>query len=49
VLGVQTTGAGDAFMVAYAVARVDGNGPVAAARLASRLVAEMLEERRRSG
>jgi sugar/nucleoside kinase (ribokinase family) len=49
VLGVQTTGAGDAFMVAYAVARVDGNGPVAAARLASRLVAEMLEERRRAG
>jgi sugar/nucleoside kinase (ribokinase family) len=47
VLGVQTTGAGDTFMVGYAVARVDGNDPVDAARLASRLVAEMLEERRR--
>jgi sugar/nucleoside kinase (ribokinase family) len=47
VLGVQTTGAGDAFMVGYAVARVDGDGPVDAARLASRLVAEMLDERRR--
>jgi sugar/nucleoside kinase (ribokinase family) len=47
VLGVQTTGAGDAFMVGYAVARVDGNDPVDAGRLASRLVAEMLEERRR--
>jgi sugar/nucleoside kinase (ribokinase family) len=46
VLGVQTTGAGDAFMVGYAVARVDGHDPVGAARLASRLVAEMLEERR---
>lgn len=49
VLGVQTTGAGDAFMVGYAVARVDGSDPVGAARLASRLVAEMLEERRRTG
>jgi hypothetical protein len=29
------------------VARVDGNDPVGAARFASRLVAEMLEERRR--
>jgi sugar/nucleoside kinase (ribokinase family) len=46
VLGVQTTGAGDAFMVGYSMARIDGNDPVAAARLASRLVAEMLEERR---
>ena len=46
VLGVQTTGAGDAFMVGYAVARVDGEDPVGAAGLASRLVAEMLEERR---
>jgi sugar/nucleoside kinase (ribokinase family) len=47
VLGVQTTGAGDAFMVGYAVARVDGEDPVGAARSASRLVAEMLDERRR--
>jgi sugar/nucleoside kinase (ribokinase family) len=46
VLGVQTTGAGDAFMVGYAVARVDGDDPVGAARRASRLVADMLEDRR---
>jgi sugar/nucleoside kinase (ribokinase family) len=49
VLGVQTTGAGDVFMVGYAVARVAGNAPVESAYLASRLVAEMLEERRRDG
>jgi sugar/nucleoside kinase (ribokinase family) len=48
VLGVQTTGAGDAFMVAYATARTDGAGPIEAAGRASRLVAEMLEERKRS-
>jgi sugar/nucleoside kinase (ribokinase family) len=48
VLGVQTTGAGDAFMVGYATARTDGVGPVDAARRASRLVAEMLEERKGS-
>jgi sugar/nucleoside kinase (ribokinase family) len=48
VLGVQTTGAGDMFMVGYAVARVEGDDPVVAARRASRLVAETLEERRRS-
>jgi sugar/nucleoside kinase (ribokinase family) len=47
VLGVQTTGAGDTFMVGYAIARVDGVDPVAAARAASRLVAEVLEQRRR--
>jgi sugar/nucleoside kinase (ribokinase family) len=47
VLGVQTTGAGDVFMVAYAVARDDGLDPVDAAARASRLVAEMLEERKR--
>jgi sugar/nucleoside kinase (ribokinase family) len=46
VLGVQTTGAGDAFMVGYASARVDGADPVEAARSASRLVAELLEERK---
>jgi len=46
VLGVQTTGAGDVFMVGYATARTDGAGPVEAARRASRLVAEMLEERK---
>jgi len=47
VLGVQTTGAGDAFMVGYAIARVDGKDPIGAAQFASRLVAEMLDERRR--
>jgi len=45
VRGVQTTGAGDVFMVGYAVARTDGGDPVEAARSASRLVAELLEER----
>ncbi|HLF00159.1 MAG TPA: PfkB family carbohydrate kinase [Gaiellaceae bacterium] len=48
VLGVQTTGAGDVFMVGYAVARSDGEEPVAAAELASELVARMLDERKRS-
>jgi sugar/nucleoside kinase (ribokinase family) len=47
VLGVQTTGAGDAFMVGYATARADGADAVEAARHASRLVAELLEERKR--
>lgn len=47
VLGVQTTGAGDAFMVGYATARADGADSVEAARHASRLVAELLEERKR--
>lgn len=46
VLGVQTTGAGDVFMVAYATSRSDGHEPVVAARNASMLVAEMLEERK---
>ena len=48
VLGVQTTGAGDTFMVGYAVARTDGQDPVGAARAGSRLVAEMLEERKQA-
>jgi sugar/nucleoside kinase (ribokinase family) len=48
VLGVQTTGAGDAFMVGYATSRADGDNPVTAARNASKLVAEMLEERKRA-
>lgn len=48
VLDVETTGAGDAFMVGYAVARSDGAEPVGAARYASSLVSRMLEERRRS-
>ena len=49
VLGVQTTGAGDAFIVGYATARADRHDPVTAARLASRLVAQMLVDRRRAG
>lgn len=48
VLGVQTTGAGDVFMVAYDVARSDGLDPVPAAERASELVARMLEDRRRT-
>jgi sugar/nucleoside kinase (ribokinase family) len=48
VLGVQTTGAGDVFMVSYVVARSDGADPVAAATSASRIVAEMLEDRRQT-
>lgn len=46
VLGVQATGAGDTFMVAYASARETGHNPVAAAERACALVTEMLEERR---
>lgn len=49
VLGVQTTGAGDVFMVGYAMARTDGDDPHTAAEKASALVAEILEERKRSG
>ena len=47
VLGVETTGAGDAFMVAYAVARTDGASPLDAARSASALVATLLADRKR--
>ena len=46
VLGVQTTGAGDTFMVAFAASRAEGLTAVAAARAASRVVAEMLEGRK---
>jgi sugar/nucleoside kinase (ribokinase family) len=46
VLDVETTGAGDAFMVAYAAARDDGSAPLEAAREASALVARMLRERK---
>lgn len=49
VLDVETTGAGDAFMVAYLVARGDGAAPVDAARDASALVARMLGERKHGG
>jgi sugar/nucleoside kinase (ribokinase family) len=45
---VQTTGAGDTFMVAYAVARVEGADPVDAAGAATRLVSALLADRRRS-
>jgi sugar/nucleoside kinase (ribokinase family) len=47
--GVEATGAGDTFMVGYALARVDGQGPVEAARSAGSLVAQVLEDRSRSG
>jgi sugar/nucleoside kinase (ribokinase family) len=47
ILDVQTTGAGDAFMVAYATARLDGATPVDAAATASGLVSRMLDERKR--
>jgi sugar/nucleoside kinase (ribokinase family) len=48
VLGVETTGAGDAFMVAYVCARHDGASPIEAAQAGSGLVATMLAERRGS-
>ena len=48
VLGVETTGAGDAFMVGYAAARIEGVSPVEAAREASALVARILRERKQA-
>jgi sugar/nucleoside kinase (ribokinase family) len=45
VQGVQTTGAGDMFTVSYVAARARGDAPAAAAELASRLVAELLQVR----
>jgi sugar/nucleoside kinase (ribokinase family) len=47
VLDVETTGAGDAFMVGYVSARNDGATPVEASRAGSSLVADMLAERKR--
>jgi sugar/nucleoside kinase (ribokinase family) len=44
--GVQTTGAGDAFMVGYVHARAQAATPVEAARAASEVVARMLDERK---
>jgi sugar/nucleoside kinase (ribokinase family) len=49
VLDVETTGAGDAFMVAYVTARDDGADPVDAARAASALVGRLLTSRKSSG
>lgn len=49
VLGVETTGAGDLFMVAYAAARSAEADPVEAARSASALVAQVLDDRPRVG
>ena len=46
VLGVQTTGAGDVFMVGYVTARSDGEEPFPAVERASELVARMLEARK---
>ena len=46
VLGVETTGAGDAFMVAYLAARDEGSPALDAARAASVLVGRMLRERK---
>lgn len=45
---VQTTGAGDVFMVAYITARSDGEAPEAAASFAAATVGRMLEERKRT-
>jgi sugar/nucleoside kinase (ribokinase family) len=45
VRGVQTTGAGDMFTVSYVAARARGDEPVAAAEVASQLVAELLQVR----
>jgi sugar/nucleoside kinase (ribokinase family) len=45
VAGVQTTGAGDVFAVAYAIRRADGADPVAAAARAAAVVADVLRER----
>ena len=45
---VQSTGAGDVFMVAYIAARSDGEEPTDAAHLAAATVARMLEARKRS-
>ena len=47
VRGVETTGSGDAFTVAYVAARHDGASPLEAARIGSAVVAEMLADRRR--
>lgn len=46
VLGVQTTGAGDLFMIGYTCARSDGAEPVEAARAGSELVAGVLQRRK---
>jgi sugar/nucleoside kinase (ribokinase family) len=48
VLDVQTTGAGDVFMVAYIAARSDGGHPAAAANFAAATVARVLDERKHS-
>lgn len=43
--GVQTTGAGDAFMIAYLIGRDRGLAPAAAATLGANVAAAMLAER----
>ena len=49
VLDVETTGAGDAFMVAYVSSRDSGALPLEAARAASALVARLLVDRKDEG
>lgn len=49
VLGVETTGAGDAFMVGYSIARSGGATAVEAARAGSDVVRRMLAARVRAG
>jgi len=45
---VQTTGAGDAFMIAYLIGRHRGDGPAGAAAVGANIAAEMLADRRKS-
>jgi sugar/nucleoside kinase (ribokinase family) len=45
VAGVQTTGAGDVFMIAYLIGRERGLAPTAAATLGANVAAAMLADR----
>jgi sugar/nucleoside kinase (ribokinase family) len=46
--GVQTTGAGDVFMIAYLIGRARGLAPAEAGTLGANVAAAMLAERKRS-
>jgi sugar/nucleoside kinase (ribokinase family) len=46
IAGVQTTGAGDVFMIAYLIGRERGLAPTAAATLGANVAAAMLAERK---